>query len=169
MSNSKIAKATSLQITDGLTVTVYQNSDHGFLISTPELAKAYGRTSIKVYDARERAIKKGFLVIGKHYLTAEMLVSVGLNVDNRSVYWTKLGFFEIGKFFKTGNLVEIKKLEQSFLSSANDVDAEFEACSQQTITLSKEQLNSLLLEINKISNTELRMSIANLLMGGRSL
>jgi len=154
MLNSKIAEATSLQITDGLTVTVHKVLDHGFLISTPELAKAYGRTSIKVYDARERAIKKGFLVIGKHYLTAEMLVSVGLNVDNRSIYWTKLGFFEIGKFFKTGNLVEIQKLEQSL------------KCSMETITLSKEQVNELLLEINKISNKALSMSISNLLMGG---
>jgi len=166
MTINKIAKATSLQITVGLTVKVYQNSNYGFLITTKELAKAYGKTSAKVFDARERAIKKGLLIIGKHYLTSEMLASVGLNVDNRSICWTKLGFFEIGKFFKTGNLVEIKKLKQSF-NMSDDLDDEFLTSSNETITLSKGDVISLLLEINKISDEALRMGITNLLMGGR--
>ena len=92
--------------------------------------------------------------------------SVGLNVDNRSICWTKLGFFEIGKFFKTGNLVEIKKLKQSF-NMSDDLDDEFLTSSNETITLSKGDVISLLLEINKISDEALRMGITNLLMGGR--
>jgi hypothetical protein len=166
MLNSKIAKATSLQITEGLTVSVFPNSDHGFLISTPELSKAYGRTSTKVFDAKERAIRKGFLVIGIHYLTSEMLLSFGLKVDNRSIYWTERGFFRIGEFLKNGNLVEIKKLEQK-LNGSNGINNGFEEYLQKVIRLSIEQQNSLLFEINKITDSELRISIANLLMGGR--
>ena len=167
MLNSKFAKATSLQITEGLTVTVYPNTDHGFLISTPQLAKAYGRTVIKVYDARNRAIKKGNLFIGKHYLTSEMIEIKGLNVDDKSIFWTMKGFFDIGKYFKNGNLVEIERMEVSYTSRLIELNRQFIASPQDTMTLTMDNVNSLLLEINKISNKELRMSIANLLLGGR--
>lgn len=162
MLNSKIAKATSLQITEGLTVTVYLNSNYEFLISTKELAKAYGRPSVKIFDARERAIKKDMLIAGKHYLTSKMCSNLGLNIDERSIMWTLEGFFEIGNFLKVGNLDAIEKLKELY-----SIESEFLSYSENNTILSKETVNALLLEINKISDNNLRMNIANLLMGGR--
>lgn len=105
MHNSKIAKATSLQITEGLTVTVYPNSNHGFLISTKELAKAYGKSVHMVHKAVDRAGKR---LTCSHSLNYIKSAKYGLNIGTRSVLWTMEGFFFIGEFFKTGNIKEVK-------------------------------------------------------------
>jgi len=101
MSNSKIAKAVSLQITEGLTVTVFQISNHGFLITTKELAKAYGKSVNMVHKAIERAGKR---LTSAHRLNSIKAANYGLNIGSRSIIWTMNGFFFIGEFFITGNI-----------------------------------------------------------------
>jgi len=109
MTINKIEKATSLKVSEGLTVTVYPTSDYGFLITTTELAKAYGRSVFMVYKAVERAGKR---LTCSHTLNYIKSAKYGLNIGTRSVLWTMEGFFFIGEFFRTGNLEAIKNFKE---------------------------------------------------------
>lgn len=161
MTNSKIAKATSLQITDGLTVNVFQNSDYDFLITTGEVAKAYGRKQEKIHDAINRAGDK--VIKGVHFIDSEQAFHYGLKIQSNAKLWTKKGFFLFCDYLKVGNIDAILELEEKDY----DVNALFANNVNRSVFISQEQLTDILSDVVKIDDKSLRLSIANKLMGGR--
>lgn len=78
MRNQK-SEVMNLEVTEGLTVTVYPNPDHEFLMTTREVAAGYGVTE---YAIRKNKMSLGDeLREGKHFISA---VTIG-NGQGRTV------------------------------------------------------------------------------------
>ena len=163
-------KATSLTVTEGLNVTIYPHSDYGFLITTKELARAYGRKLAKIHDAKKRAK----MIKGRHYLEYKAAIKYGIINHERNLLWTKEGFFLLANFLKVGNVEVIRELEkkQNFNNQTPEklneiVDNLFST--QEEITLSKKQIVDILKDICLIKDKNIRLRICNKLFERREL
>lgn len=161
MTDNKISKAISLNVTDSLSVTIFPNSDYGFLITSAELAKAYGRNVTKIYDAFTRAgsrIKKGI-----HYIDHDHAFMYGIKIGTKSKLFTKKGFFVFCDYLKVGNIDAILALKEKDI----DINVLIDKSKNSYVVLSKEQLVDILSDVVKIEDLSLRLSITNKLNGGR--
>ena len=60
-----MSKEIKMQVTEELSVTIFPNSEHEFLMSTKEVARGYGASIYAVNMARIR--HEAELIEGKHY------------------------------------------------------------------------------------------------------
>lgn len=88
-------KALSLAVTDGLTVTIFPNSDHEFLINTKEVAKGYGSTEYAIRQSK--STNQSEFIEGKHFVRG---VSIS-HTQPHQVFWTKRGVVRLGFFIKS--------------------------------------------------------------------
>lgn len=90
-------RAMSLQVTEGLTVTILPDSAHCFLMPTKQVAFGYGVT-----DQTIRMMKNNHpdeFIEGKHYLRRVRFIDAGIN--NTLTDWTKRGIIRLGFFIKS--------------------------------------------------------------------
>lgn len=86
----------SLQVTDGLTVTVIPNPNHEFLMSSFDVAHGYGTSEHTIRQHKKRQISE--LFEGKHFVTG---VTNSHSDPHNKVYWTKRGIVRLGFFIKS--------------------------------------------------------------------
>lgn len=90
----------SLQVTEGLTVTILPNSDHEFLMPTKDVAAGYG-VSPKAIGSHLQRNSEDFIE-GKHFVKgAAICGTLGKNVQPHQVYYTKRGVVRLGFFIKS--------------------------------------------------------------------
>jgi len=91
----------SLQVTEGLTVTILPSSDHEFLMPTKQVAIGYGVSHSTVN--RHRLDHKDELIEGKHFLSAVSIPHSAGKGSTRNTVWTKRGIVRLGFFIKSEN------------------------------------------------------------------
>jgi hypothetical protein len=92
-------QAMSLQVTEGLTVTVLPDSNHEFLMSTKEVAHGYG-----VHPDTIRSQKRHYndeFIEGKHFISNVQILHVASSGSSRGTFWTKRGIVRLGFFIKS--------------------------------------------------------------------
>jgi hypothetical protein len=100
MQLSKEKQGTNLQVTEGLTVSVYPDSKHEFTMPTKEVAKGYGVHPDTIRSQRRHYSKE--LIEGKHFNSnVQILHGAGKHGSSRTTMWTKRGIVRLGFFIKS--------------------------------------------------------------------
>ena len=87
--------AVSMQVTEGLTVTVLPDSNHEFLMGTKEVAKGYGSTEYAI--RQNKSTNSTDFIEGRHFVKG---VSIS-HTQPHQIFWTKRGIVRLGFFIKT--------------------------------------------------------------------
>ena len=166
-------KAVSLQVTEGLSVTVIPNPSHEFLMTTKEVASGYGTSKYAIQKAYLRNSSE--LYEGKHFETARTICPHDPKIPHNSVLWTKRGIVRLGFFIKSERAklfrdwaeeLIIKVEEQRDLFGASLKFAPKQLTTRNHNRLTQERMISILADVCRIDDRELRLSITNKLMKG---
>ena len=166
----------SLTVTEGLTVTILPDSNHDYLMTSREVETGYGVTEHALRMTRLRNAEE--FIEGRHLVKGKGVTNCypGLKVQPHQVFWTKRGIVRLGFFIKS----ERAKL---FRDWAEELVINQAKPQQQTLfdapvkglpakrtranRLTAERLLSIMADVTRIDDRELRLSIASkLMMGG---
>lgn len=164
-----------LTVTEGVMVNVLPNAQHEFLLSTKEAAHGYGTSAYAVRKAFFRHPDE--FIEGKHFLKGGTKCPTPANAQPHQVFWTKRGIVRLGFFIKS----ERAKL---FRDWAEDLilclDAQRDLFEEVVPTvkplalpskrkhnrLTSERLLSIMSDVCRIEDAELRIRISEKLKGG---
>lgn len=164
-------KALSLTVTEGLTVTILPDSNHEFLMSTKQVANGFG---VSDYNIRQHKLEHSFeLIEGKHFVSGVSIPHAASSGSSKGTLWTKRGIVRLGFFIKSERAklfrdwaeeLVIEKMAQPTLF---DVPAKQLPHARKHNRLTSDRLLSIMADVARIDDREVRLSIANkLMMGG---
>lgn len=89
----------NLQVTEELSVNVLPNTEHEFLMTTKEVAHAYG---VSPQNIREHQRCNDDLIEKKHFVKGiSFSDTLGKNAQPHQVFWSKRGVVRLGFFIKS--------------------------------------------------------------------
>lgn len=162
------AQTVSLQVVEGVTVSILPVQEYEFLMSTKEVA--YG------YDSSEYAIRQNKstnptdFIEGKHFVKG---VSIS-HTQPHQIFWTKRGVVRLGFFIKTERAKLFRDWAEELIIKVDEQRDLFnQPVRQKQLTnsrnhnrLTQERMISILADVCRIDDRELRLSITNKLMKG---
>ena len=164
-------------VAENLTVTVEPNKEHEFLMTTNEVAKGYGVSGGTV--RKHKLEHREELIEGKHFITVENTKMNGATFSNsdtksatyKQTLWTKRGIVRLGFFIKSDRAKLFRDWAEDLVIF---VAGQVEKSQQLSIwpepekrkhnRLTQERLVSLLADVARIEDKELRLSIVNKLI-----
>jgi len=168
-------KAISLTVTEGLTVTILPSSDHEFLMTTKEVASGYGTTKYSIQKAFLRNSSE--LIEGKHYTTARTFCPHDSKLPHNAVLWTKRGIVRLGFFIKSERAKMFRDWAEDLILKLDEQMTLFPLEKNKNLKLSgkrnhnrltQDRLISILADVCRIDDKQLRLSITSKLMEGGS-
>ena len=173
MRNKKNQQTMSLQVTDGLTVAVIPDSNHEFTMTTKEVAHGYG-----VHPDTIRSQKRHYLnefIDGKHFVSGVQILHVASPGSTKGTLWTKRGIVRLGFFIKSERArlfrdwaedLVINKVEKAARGRLFKTEQRALPKPRKHNRLTPERLLSIMADVARINDNELRMTITTKLMGG---
>lgn len=162
-----------LTVTEGLTVTILPDTNHQFLMSTAEVAKGYG---VSYGNVREHKRVNDEFVDGKHFVSA---VRISDSDPHNKVYWTKRGIVRLGFFIKSERAKLFRDWAEELVIEAVEQcrDAQLCVSTKKALParrnhnrLTSDRLLSIMADVCRIDDRDLRLSLTNkLMMGGLPL
>ena len=168
-------------VAENLIVTVEPNKEHEFLMTTSEVAKGYGVSGGVI--RKHKIEHKDELIEGKHFIVVENTKmnranngATFSNSDTKSAtykktLWTKRGIVRLGFFIKSVRAKLFRDLaEDLVIFVANQVEKSQQLSiwpepeKRKHNRLTQERLVSILADVVKIEDKELRLSIVNKLI-----
>jgi hypothetical protein len=170
LSNEK--QEMNLQVTEGLTVAVFPNSNHEFLMPAKQVAHGYGVGIDTI--RRHRKDHKTELIEGKHFISSVSIPhGAGKHGASRTTMWTKRGIVRLGFFIKSERARMFRDwAEELVLDTLNKKAA---AKSPKKLPgkgnrnhnrLSAERLVGIMADVAKIEDKHVRESLTEKLIGG---
>lgn len=160
-------QAMSLQVTDGLTVTVFPDSNHEFLMSTQEVAKGYGLSPNTLRSHISQ--NKDELLEGRHFYKAvQILNALPKGVQPHQLLWTKRGIVRLGFFIKTERAKLFRDWAEELVLNVigRKVPVLPESVKRNHNRLTQERIIDLLADVCRIDDREIRLSLTAKIMGG---
>lgn len=169
-------KKLELKVTEGLAVTVLSSSDHEFLMDTFEVAFGYGISSstIRMHQARQ----SNELIEGKHFIKGVTISDSDKKTPHNKVFWTKRGIVRLGFFIKSERARLFRDWAEDLIINVNeqrDLFGVSKTHSQKQLPqrrkhnrLSPDRLLDIMVDVAKIEDKQVRLSITNKLMGGQA-
>ena len=160
MTTENLKQVVNLQVTDGLTVAVLQHQTHEFIMPTKDVALGYGVSPGTIRN--HQASHSDDLVYGRHFIKGVDLMDTLANSQPHAVYWTKSGIIRLGfiiqskrgKIFRDwAETVVLQALSPQLPKSLPDVPK------RRHNRLSQERLVSILADVARIEEKELRLSL----------
>jgi predicted transcriptional regulator len=149
----------NLTVIDGLQVAVLPNTDHEFLMTTKEVALGYGVTD---YNIRQHKLQhQTELIEGKHFVIAVSIPNGG-NIPHNAVLWTKRGIVRLGFFIKSERAKLFRDWAEELIISVTNEQL---PTKRNHNRLTAERLVSIMADVCRIEDKELRMSITSKLLG----
>jgi len=168
-------------VAENLIVTVEPNKEHEFLMTTAEVAKGYGVSGgvirkHKIEHQDELIERKHFIVVENTKMNRANNGATFSNSDTKSaIYkktlWTKRGIVRLGFFIKSDRAKLFRDWAEDLVIFVAD---QVEKSQQLSIwpepekrkhnRLTQERLVSILADVVKIEDKELRLSIVNKLI-----
>lgn len=165
-----------ITVTEGLTVNVIPIKDYDYLMTTKEVANGYGVTQYAILKNKLALATE--LIEGKHYVTAITIsnseLPKQLRCAHNAVLWTKRGIVRLGfamrseraKLFRDWAEELIIKIDEQTDLFGSVVKPFAQLPSKRKHNrLTQDRLVSILADVCKIENSQLRLSISNKLMG----
>lgn len=160
-----------MTVTEGVTVNVLPNQNHEFLMTGKEVAFGYGVTD---YNIRQHKLQRpDELTEGKHFVVAVSIPNSG-KIPHNAILWTKRGIIRLGFFIKSERAKLFRDWAEDLIININEQRTLFGEpvkslpAKRKHNRLTQERMVSILADVCRIENSELRISITNKLMGGQA-
>ncbi len=162
-----------MTVTEGVTVNLLPNEQHEFLMTTKEVAHGYGTSEYVVRMAKAR--HESELVDGKHFTTA-VTKCYGNGIPHNAVLWTKRGVVRLGFFIKSERAKLFRDWAEELIIKLDEqrdlfgtVATRYQLPAKRNHNrLTQDRLISILADVCRITDNDLRISITNKLMGGQA-
>ena len=169
-------KQLELTVTEGLTVTVLPDSNHEYLMTSREVESGYGVTEHALRMSRLRNASE--LLEGKHFVTGKGVTNCypGLQIQPHAIFWTKRGIVRLGFFIKSERArlfrdwaeeLIIKLHQQKTLPGTTQNPKQLPGRRHHN-RLTPQRIVSIMTDVCRIDDRELRLSITNKLIGGHT-
>lgn len=157
-------------VTEGVTVNVIPNTDYEYLMTTKEVANGYGVTD---YNIRVHKLQHASeLIGGKHYVTAVSIpngeLPSALKTAHNATLWTKRGIVRLGFFIKSERAKLFRDWAEDLIICVDQQRSLFGSSPARQLPrrtkanrLTQERLISILSDVCRIDDKELRVSITN--------
>lgn len=158
-------KEMNLKVTEELAVTVLPNADYEFLMTTKEVAKGYG---ISEYTLRRHKMEHPLeLNEGKHFVTAVQILNGEKKIPHNATLWSKRGIIRLGFFIKSKQAILFRDWAEDLIINQLESNENFLKPvpmlqipkKRNHNRLTQERMISILADVAKIENSELRLSL----------
>ncbi len=171
----------NITVTEGLSVTIFPNTDHEFLMTTKQVAHGYGTSDYVI--RRSKSDHSYELIEGKHFVTAvsfshgEIATALkAANIPHNAVLWTKRGIVRLGFFIKSERAKLFRDWAEELIIKVDEQKDLFGIAPQRKLPskrnhnrLTQERLVSILADVCRIEDGELRIRITDKLIGENKL
>lgn len=165
-------KEMKMQVTEEISVSVLPNVTHEFLMTTKEVAHGYGTSTYAIQQAFHRHPDE--LLEGKHYFTALTFCQsekIGhpkeLRLPHNAILFTKRGIVRLGFFIKSERaklfrdwaeelIINLMENGENFLQPVPVLSAPKKRNHNR---LTQERMISILSDVAKIEDRDLRLSL----------
>ena len=156
----------NVQINDNLSVAIFPNYEHEFLLATKEVAKGYNVTP---YNIRQhKKCHKGELIEGKHFINGVSITHDTKKGSSKGTMWTKRGIVRLGFFIRSDRskmfrdwaedlIIKVDKQTDLFGEIVSSPPKLPEKRNHNRLTQAR--LVDILVDVAKIDNIELRLSL----------
>ena len=160
MTVTKNPQVVNLQVTEGLTVAVFQIQSHEFVMPVRDVALGYGVASGTIRNQLSKNFDE--FIEGRHYIKGVAFCDTLPNIQPHAIYWTKAGVVRLGFFIKSerakmfrdwAETVVLQALSPQLPKSLPD------APKRRHNRLSQERLVGILADVARIDDRELRLSL----------
>lgn len=175
MEKSEAGNLLPMLVTEGVTVNVLPNEVHEYLMTSKEVAIGYGTSDYAVRATKLRHAEE--LIEGKHFVTAVTICNSNLPKKLRCAHnatmWTKRGIVRLGFFIKSkrARLFRDWAEELVIARAENRQQPLFDTPQKQlpekrtkANRLTAERLLSIMADVARIDDRDIRLSIASKLM-----
>ncbi len=163
-----------MTVTDNLSVNILPNSQHEFLMETRQVAYGYG-VSASCLRSHFSNHTDDFIA-GKHYVNGVQILDSGHKTPQNKIFWTKRGIVRLGFFIKSERarlfrdwaeelIIRVDEQRDLFGNQLPD-DRKMLPAKRNHNRLSPDRLLSIMADVCRIEDKELRLSIRNKLMNG---
>ncbi len=165
MTTEKNAGKLRMQVKDGLSVAVYPNHQHEFLLPPKEVATGYGVSTYTIRLHKKRHSKE--LIEGKHFIS-NVTISNGAKGSSRGTMWTKRGIVRLGFFIKSERAKLFRDWAEDLIIKIEEHKDLFGQIMSKPMQLPKKRnhnrltqsrLVDLMSDVVRIENKEIRLSI----------
>jgi prophage antirepressor-like protein len=160
-------KTMMMQVSEGLSVTIFPEPNHEFLMTTKDVA--YG------YDVAENTLRSHFhrhkdeITENKHFVKGVSFCNTleNVGVQPHQIFWTKQGVIRLGFYIKS----ERAKLFRDWVEELviNYLEKKLpklpDTPKRKHNRLTQERLLDIMNDVCRIDDKELRLSIASKIMG----
>lgn len=154
-------QALNLQVTEGLTVAVLQDSNHEFLMTTEDVAFGYGVAPNSIRSHKSR--NKEELIENVHFISVAICDTP---LKSPRTLWTKAGVIRLGMFLKSERAKVFRDWAEKVILSVTAPAVKLpEAPKRKHNRLSEARLIDILVDVAQIEDDELRVRIVNKLTG----
>ncbi len=160
-----------MQVAQGISVAVYPNHEHEFLLPTKEVALGYG---VSPYTIRsQKRFHKEELQEGVHFLSSVQFLHGASKGSSRGTMWTKRGIIRLGFFIKSERAKLFRSWAEDLIIKVDEHRDLFGQMAQTPVhypekrrhnRLTQDRLVQLLYDGAQIRNHDLRIRIVNQLM-----
>ena len=160
MTTENLKQVINLQVTDGLTVAVFQNQTHEFVMPVKDVALGYGVAAGTIRNQLSKNFDE--FTEGRHYIKGVAFSDTLPNIQPHAVYWTKAGVVRLGFFIKSerakmfrdwAETVILKVLSPQIPKNLPQIPK------RRHNRLSQERLVDILADVARIEEKELRLSL----------
>lgn len=162
-------------VTEGVTVNVLPNAQFEYLMTTKEVAGGYGTSTYAIQQSLHR--NSAELIEGKHYVTALTICQSDLPKQLRcahnAIMWTKRGIVRLGFFIKSERAKLFRDWAEELVIEKMQRTAPVQPLRATALPkprnhnrLTSERLLSIMADVARIDDHDIRISIANKLMIG---
>ena len=160
-----------ISVTEGITVNVIPSKRHDFFTSTKEVATGYGTSKHSVFKSLDR--NSNDFVEGRHYVRGVDILSTHRVCQPNSIMWTKAGVVRLGFFIKSDRAKLFRDWAENLILKIDEQTDLFGAPvpvkrlpkKRRHNRLTLDRINRLMADICKIDDKELRLRLANEIMG----
>ena len=147
-----------LQVTDGLAVAVIQNPNFEFVMPVKDVALGYG---VSTGTIRKQLFEhKDEFIEGKHYVKGVTFSNTLPNTQPHAVFWTKQGIIRLGFSLKSERAKLFRDWAESVILNYSAPAVQLpEVTKRKHNRLTQERMISILADIAKIDDKQLRLSL----------
>lgn len=147
-----------LQVTDGLAVAVIQNPNFEFIMPVKDVALGYG---VSAGTIRKQLFEhKDEFIEGRHFVKGVTFGNTLRNAQPHQVFWTKQGIIRLGFSIKSQRAKLFRDWAESVILNYSAPAVQLpEVTKRKHNRLTQERMISILADVCKIEDNQLRLSI----------
>lgn len=158
MQTENVQQVMRLQVTDGLAVAVIQNPNYEFVMPIKDVALGYGVSSGNIRNQMFRNSDE--FTEGKHFVKGVCFSNSVKNVQPHQVFWTKAGIVRLGFFIKSERAKLFRDWAESVILNYSAPAVQLpEVTKRKHNRLTQERMISILADVAKIDDKNLRLSL----------